>query len=606
MAVITMLVALPIVAPAFADQTDALSVTDTVVGQGNKGPYSLSWTQIDSTTVSATLYGRALRNGTDYNIDCANGAISFNSVLLTDAVVFVSYKKTAGKSKSTSTDTSQPVAVSLMTGQSANIKLMGLYKQNNDDSDDSDTGKAVIGVGGEKKWSSSTFESMFLMSQATDSSSSSEQGSAWDRSAFKLGNTMDVGSLNLTGSYSHAGTDFLGSDEYSMAAGQRAMDFAGVYNGGKSLRATFKFQDTQQTDDDDDDTTYSRVNKQEVAFTPSGATKISMAHSVTETGYVDSDNSDTTVESSHVQVNQNLGAKTSAVVSVKDVTTTDDDSTDQVQTTQASLTSSVLPGVNVKGALTRTDSLEDGVEQKITTALSVTPASRVSVKAEFSQDDADDAKNVTKGAALELLPLDCAKLAAGLKYVDSGASMMTVRDYSASAKPWKFFTFSGSLRDRELRQDFIRDTRKLNVALSPISRVKLTGDYQENPEDSNGDVQTYKATTLGMNLQLGSVGVTTNFTSKDEYLSSTLSDERQIGLEMPAFGRGKLSTGYKIARTLDGSDYSENTYSLGYKHSIGSDFSLALTGYYTYYMQDQALLPENTEYKSELSLGLKF
>lgn len=645
--------------------SDALGVvTDTIVGHGNKGPYSLSWTQIDSSSVSIVLNGRTLRKDTDYSVDATDGIISFNSVLLNDAIVYVSYKKTSS-SKSNTGNVSVPVSLNLMQGKTSSLSVTGLYAQ---DSTSSDAGKTIIGVGGNTSWSGGKVESLLLMSQQnTDTDGSSDTLSSWDRSAMKLGDTTNIGALKLTGSYARAGSGFLGAKEYSLQAGQQALNLAGTYDLSKSFQATFKFNNTDQTSGDNQGA-YTRVNEQGMSFAPTGATNISIAHSTSETGNSTTEDSEKTVDTQKLKIAQGIGAKTKATLSVENVSTTEGDTTDQVQTRQASITTSAVSGVSVQGSVVQKDSQADGAEQNVSAAVTVAPTSQVNVKAAFTQTDSEqDGKSattnlsvkvkpvdnltvegkivdksleadenftrdlsvsavpmknakltaqfsqkgenelddVTKGAALELSPFSNMKLSAGYKYVESGESIMTIRDYAASTSPWSFLSMSGSFRDRQLIQDEAPDTKKLNLALSPLKCINLTGEYQENPEDTSGNIQKYKATAMGMKIKFGSMGLVTNYTTKDEYASSIMSDEREVGLEMAAFGHGKLKTSYKIARVLDGSQTS-NAYSLGYEHSLGSDFSLSLTGYYYKYLEDQMIVPDKSEYKSELNLGVKF
>ncbi|MEN6357083.1 MAG: hypothetical protein ABFD83_08380 [Armatimonadota bacterium] len=658
--------ALCYITPSYADTTttDALGiVTDVIVGHGNKGPYFLSWTRINSDTVTVVLSGRTLRKSADYNIDSANGMISFNANVLNDAILRVSYSKTS-ESKSNSTNTSVPLTVGILQRGSSNLNVTGLYIK---DSTNSEAGDTVLGVGGDKSWSGGKVESTFLMSQKSDDTES-DRAANMDSSALKLSNTTNLGGLKLTGSYAKAGKDFAGSKQYGLTSGQQNMSLSGNYGLGK-LQTAFKFQNADQTAGTNEGV-YSRVNEQTMTYAPTGATKVSMAHSTTQTGNTLTDDSDeSAVETSKLQLEQKIGAKTSTALSVTNTNKTTGETTDQIQTKQASVTTNAVQGVSLQGTVTQKDSQTNGAQQDVSAAVTLAPISQVDVKAAYTETDsetsgqsattnlsvklkpvenvvvegkivnktANEAQNYqrdfslsaapiknakltaqfsqkgenetdaqTKGAALEVSPFDNVKMSAGYKQVESSDGILTIHDYAAMTSPWKFLSMAGSLRDRQMEQDFAPDTRKLNLSLAPFSFVKLIGDYQENPEDTSGSVQKYKATTMGMKFTVGSVGLMTNYTSKDKYSDDTLSDEREVKLEVPAFGHGKMQTGYKIARTLGGSEISSNTYSLGYEHSLGSDFSLSLTGYYLRYMQDQVVIPEESEYKTELNLGIKF
>ncbi|MCE5199883.1 MAG: hypothetical protein ABFD54_04045 [Armatimonadota bacterium] len=726
------LLALPLFTPSSRAQTlsqsaDALGVvTDVIVGHNNKGPYTLSWTNIDDDTVEVVLSGRTLRRGNDYTIDSANGLMSFNAILLNDAIVRVSYKITQGKSQPTSKSVSVPVSISLLQGQNSSLNVTGLYKQ--DDPNNPEAAKTVVGLGGNKSWSGGKLDTMFLMSQRMNDTSGADQGTAWDRSAVKLGNSTNIGQLKLTGSYLHAGNQFTGSKEYSTGVGKNAMDLGAVYGSANSFQASFKFQDNADTVNGN----YAKVNEQSMTYKPGDSTRLSVAHSVNESGTAVAD-SGKTVESSSVKLDQSFGGNTKAVAAFDTAKVNQGDTQDQIQTRQLSISSAPVQGVNVQASAVQKQSDINGAEQKIAAGVTLAPnqqmalqagyqsansdsagqvnSTNVSVKvspnqqlavqagitttdseqsgqstntsvnvkvapisqvalqasyvgtdaenagqtantnvsvslapvknlelkgslldktqnqdeqfqrdlslssaptkytkltAQFSQKGLNDNDDVTRGAALELLPFTHTKLAAGYKYTETGAQVLTIWDYAASTKPCKFLSFNGNFRDRQLQQDIIPDTMKLNLALSPLGWVSFTGDYQENPEDSTGAIQTYKSTALGVNVNVGTVGVLTNYTSKDEYQLSRLSDERQIGLQLPAFGHGKLSTGFKLARLLNGSELAIRTYSLGYDHAVGSDFKLSLTGYYTQYLENQAIQPDKTEYKAEANLGVSF
>ena len=119
-------------------------------------------------------------------------------------------------------------------------------------------------------------------------------------------------------------------------------------------------------------------------------------------------------------------------------------------------------------------------------------------------------------------------------------------------------------------------------------------------------MQHYNSTTLGVVTHVGSLGITADYTEKDEYQLKRFSDERGVGLEMPMFGHGHLTTGCKITRLLDSSEFSARKYSLGYRHSAGSDLNLSLTGNYTQYLRNKAVLQDQDEYTAEATIGFRF
>ena len=84
-------------------------------------------------------------------------------------------------------------------------------------------------------------------------------------------------------------------------------------------------------------------------------------------------------------------------------------------------------------------------------------------------------------------------------------------------------------------------------------------------------MQTYNSTSVGVKMQIGSVGVTSSYSENDQYKVNKVGGEQDFGLNLPVFGGGKLNTGYKLCRSIDGTTPSARTYSLGYQHAIGQN-----------------------------------
>ena len=235
-----------------------------------------------------------------------------------------------------------------------------------------------------------------------------------------------------------------------------------------------------------------------------------------------------------------------------------------------------------------------------------TPAWFAKLTALFSQKGINSLDDVTKGAELQLLPSKRARLSAGCKYAEAGPRVLTVYDYAADTKPWDFLSVVGSYRQRELKAGDAPNSAAATMSLAPARYFAFKGEYQSNPEDKDGQVQSFNSASVGLTTQIGTVGLETNYFTKNEYADDRLSDERKVGLAVPMFGHGRLTTGYRLGRLLDGSESASRTYLLGYSHAVGSDFSLSLTGCYTQYLLNRMLQPEKTEVSAEASLGARF
>ena len=235
------------------------------------------------------------------------------------------------------------------------------------------------------------------------------------------------------------------------------------------------------------------------------------------------------------------------------------------------------------------------------------PFTFAKLTAQFQQNGVNQNDDVTKFAVIELAPLARTKLSTGLRCVEKGNSVLTIYDYGAESSLWNLFTFKGSLRNRQLQDGVAPDSKNVMVALRPTTGFAITGEYNENPEDAKtGVVQPVNTTGVGVDMKLGSVGVSSNYTSKEEYQVNRMSDECKLGFEVPAFGGGKLTTDVKVSRLLSTSDTMTRTYSLGFKRDLGSDFNLVFSGFYSQSLQDNELVDDKTETGVQATLGMKW
>jgi len=634
-------------------------VTDVVVGHNNRGPYYLSWTDFRTDSISVVINGRTLQKGADYTIDPAKGVIAFTSLLATDAIVRVSYQTQQGKSKRAVNGASIPVTLSLRNSASGSLNVTGLYIQN--DAKNPDSGRSIIGIGGDRKWGMGKLNSQFLISQVNDSSGS--KGGVWDRAAMKLGGDTSVGKFKFSGSYLHAGESFAGAKEYGTGVGKDVMSFATSVAPTKSVAADASYQSVEDTTGAAKGN-HTVTNAQNVAFTPIDSTKLSFSRATSELTTAKGNRS--TVSTSGFQFSstaiKRVALRSSMIAKTSDAAgnerafsagmtanpidqvnlelgyaTLDNKAVGQQTSTDVKVTATPMPLVNVQAGYSGVDSTVNGTSTKTNVAIQTTAIANMQIQvsaadsmvnttrtfqrnlsltstpvrfakfmAMFSQKGVNSLDDVTKSAQLELTPLKNTRLAAGYKYAETGPSVLTIHDYSAQTKPCDFLSFIGSYRQRDLNTANVYDSSAMSVSLGPAKLFAITGEYQSNPEDKAGAVQNFNSTSVGMKTQVGSVGVETNYLERNDYLADQLSEEKRVNLALPVFGHGKLTTGCKFGRMLGKVDKSSRTYLLGYSHSIGSDFSLSFTGFYTQYLQTKMALPGKDEVSAEASLGAKF
>lgn len=672
-------------------------VTDVIVGHNTKGPYTLSWTNVDQNSITAVVNGRSLKKGKDFNIDPAKGMMAFDSVVANDSIVRITYKIIPGKSQKTTGKFNIPVSLNVFQSKKGSIKVSGLYAQ--DDPNNPNAGKTVFGLEGERSWAGTKINSQFLVSDKNATNNAGDQSGTWERASVKVGSDTSVGDVKIKSSFSHAGSQFAGAKEYGVGVGKDITDVSADYSTNKQIKVGAKFLRSEDTGGNTKGN-HSTLNQQTINWMPVAATKLMLTHTQTVIGTAAA-NSDRTVDSSQMKLEQDLGSKTHASAMIDNSVISSANFKDTVRTMQASMvsnpnkrvnlrsmvsqktsemygneqsfsfgvnakpidqvsvdmaygtatnnavghqtttdikvTASPIQSVAVQAAMSTVDSSKNGQSTKTNVSVQASPLKNVQIKSSLagsaqnqneqfqrdvsltgtpakyakitalmSQKGINNWDDVTKGAALELTPVANASLSAGYRYNEYGSRILTVTDYAASMKPWSFFSASGSFRNRELNQDIAPDSTAFALALSPWNVFALTGDYQYNPEDKTGNVQNYKSTNVGLSTKIGSIGITSNYKTKNEYLLNRLSDEQRFGLELAAFGHGKICSGYNIARQLDGSQLATRTYSLGYKHAVGSDFTLSLNGYLTQYMQNKIMQPDKNEVSAEASFGIKF
>ena len=260
----------------------------------------------------------------------------------------------------------------------------------------------------------------------------------------------------------------------------------------------------------------------------------------------------------------------------------------------------------VSASMTGTTQNDKQQYQRVVNLISL-PFAFAKFTAQFQQNGVNQSDDVTKSAVIELAPLARTKLSTGLRCIEKGNSVLTIHDYGAESNLWNLFTFKGSMRDRQLQDGVAPDSKNVMIALKPTTGFAITGEYTENPEDvKTGAVQPVNTTGLGVNMKLGSVGVSSNYTSKEEYQVNRMSDECKLGFEVPAFGGGKLTTGVALSRMMSASDTMTRTYSLGFKRDMGSDFNLVFSGFYSQSLQDNVLLDDKTETGVQATFGMKW
>ena len=646
-------------------QASSEAVSDLIIGKNTRGPYVLSWKQISPDSDKISVDGVPLQRGVDYTVDCASGTIAFNRALKAGAIARVVYSRNLATSVRAEGGLNLPIELSLLNSGSTSLRFTGLYKEG---ANQPNTGTTIFGFAADRSLGdTSKLNTMFLMSSGPDKGQGS---GFLDRSALRLGGTRTAGRLQFKSSYERTGEAFAGGKEYGVKTGMETMDFAAAFAAGKGLTLTNSFNrvtdiggadkgstktlseqkinygnasgaalalthrvDTKKAADGSEKTVSSNRIQASDKFGKSTTASASVAMTSTTLSSDPEKAAETTEANFQVQAADKLqvqgayvgttsegaGESSSTKISInaKPVNTVNvkADYSHAASSLAGDLTAGGIhvkadpnKNLSVQVDLSGSDSSLAGIQTSKAVRVQAKATDALSVSAGFSAKTTADTDDVSKEARMVYQPGQWLKLGGGMLLHDVGNETLTNTDVNASLKPARFITMSGGYKDRRSSgaKDPL-DTTAMAFALDTTKYLKLTGSYQRNPEDTaTGQPLALGSTSLGLQTHLGILSLTGACSTKNDYAAGTQTSEKQFGFGVPLFGRGQLTTGVKLAQAQMGYDLRTTTYSLGYSHQIGSDFSLLLSGSMTEQERDQAAITGGPGFQAEAKVGMKF
>ncbi|MDO8682828.1 MAG: hypothetical protein Q7N50_05035 [Armatimonadota bacterium] len=647
-------------------QTSSESISDLLIGKNIKGPYLLTWKQIETESEAIVIDGIIAQRGADYSVDYATGMVAFVKPLRTGSMARVQYRCQIGKAVRNAAGISLPIELNLMSKSSSSLRFTGLYKESNPNQPN--TAMTVFGLSGDRNWGAGTkISSMFLVS---DKQNAAEAGDGlWDRSGLKLSGSHNSGRAQVATSYQRSGEGFAGNKEYGLKTGSEVINVAAAY--AASDRMLFSNSYTRELDIAGQDKGGSATAmEQKVAYNYAPGSSVTASHKVNETEAASG--SDQTLNATRIEAKHVISSTKAAVASVttsslqgstpqsgKEDTTVDfqyqsagkldvkgshtessSESLGDASATKFAVSANPSATMKVDADFNAASSTLAGEQTNTGVRIEASPNSYMTVKAQVREQESSilgdeslrglrvEAKpteaitvsagvtekqtstidDVTKEARVDIRPGSWFTVAGGVKLQELGDNVSTITDVRATVMPSKLVSLSGVYKDREMADPTASvDTMGLDLALNATGKLKILGSYQRNPEDAaTGQPKAMDSTTLGVETIVGTVSLTGGYSTKTDYSLGSLSSETQLGLGFRLFGNGRITGGYKLAEAYTGSDFRTETFSLGYSHNIGSDFNLMLTGSMTKAEQDQMLLNERPEYQAEAKLGLRF
>ena len=610
------------------------AASDLFTGADSKGPYYLTWKQIDPDTESITVDGMRSRERSDYTIDCNAGTVTFRKPLRSGSIVRAEYRCSPNKAVRNSATLNLPIDLSLLQRDSSSLHLIGLYKGAAPNGPT--YGTSVVGLSGEHGLGgASGVNAMFLVSSSPDDKE--RPTSTWDKAALKLGGSHEAGRLRLKASFAQAGGSFAGSNEYGFIPGGSAANVAATYAASKRLILSHSYA-TEESVSGATKGAGKSTTEQTISYAPDASSAISAGHKVVETvgvGGAEQTNNQNSIEASHT-----FSGGTSATASVMTGAISSGGAEVSNETT-AKFDVQSGGKVEVQGVHTKGESAALGESNSTAVSVSAKPSEAVKVEVDMSRAESDKAgslvgtgvrveatphekitlqagmtetvastneSDVTREARLQLRPGSWLTLTGGVRTRELSGDVSTITDVGGAVKPLKYLSLTGGYTNRDMSDsNSSLDTMALGMSLEADSHLRILGSYQRNPEDTiTRQPLSADSRSVALETTVGKFSLTGGYARNTDYALRSLKEEKQFGLGIQVSRSGRVVSGFRRTEAVLGSQLLEETYSLGYSRQMGSDFSLLLSGSMIRSQLDGVYLNDRPEVQAEAKLALKF
>jgi len=508
-------------------QSTRVEMNDVVVGLGAPGPYALSWNNIAAASEQVEVNGVPLLRGVDYTIDWVKGTITFARPLSASSAAYVAYLRQPGQSQVNQPPVDLPAAIPLGEFAGTNIALALRYQQQASDAPSGIYGLRAGHAGATK------LDAGLFFSDAGGGGKGESSGRAY---GWRVGAQRSYSQLDLAASVTRADRGFNAPKDLPASAGLETMNLAASYRPARGVTAKASLATAEDIVNPEHPKTQTR--EYGLAAAPIRGANLSLGRSEVQ---AEGSSGSTTTTTDSAQADLALGSATAAAAYRRSIA---------------------------------------GETQSDTQSLRVASTLRhgISVAALHSEAHSNTANQRGSEIALDVAAWRQARLraTAGAR---RGDEFVDYRGVEATLKPVSQLTFGGAYKQRDYR-DHELDTRVASIAVSPLKRVEIGGEYARNPEDNKGTVQQATSTKVRVGTQLGILGLSGSV-ARQVALAGDEQRAGEVRLSLTIASAHKLYTGYRQSETIPLGGVvagATEVYLLGYEHSMGSDFSLSLEG----------------------------
>ncbi len=500
--------------PSFSTAGTATSLTtDVFTGQGNTGPFLLSWQNITPGSDIVIDQGATLLPEKDYKLDPYTGVLTLTSPLPSGVLMRVSYQLQRGSKQREMALNGLPVALSLWKSGNTQISLNSQLQPSSNPDNSPSVQNALLDV-----QTSNTFipgSSLQLHLLSAVNKSSWQSGGALSA----LENTATTyGSLKLA--YTRAGS-LLAEKVPGLTAGQEQELAQVAITPSRKMTLTLMAEQTRQL------LPSTSSNAGDVYGNQTSTTNSSFAYSLPTGGTINATRNTTMVQGTanthSIQVQdtaklqQNLPGKTVVTAAYTDNTSNSTGTYVKSATNSINLTSNPDSHISITGSLQNQTGTNAGSQQDL--ALKFIPVPTISGLAiQLSQ-------NVTKSLSGSLQTRDVSltapllankvKFSGDLSQQTGNGIKQTTGTLNLNGAPNKAVAFNSQIQLRSgdaapgITQQAL-NTYAMNLSLKPSSLFQMSGGYTRNPV-VNGIAISGEQDNLSFQSNLGLKGLSSGF-----------------------------------------------------------------------------------------------
>ncbi len=596
---------------AFSNRDSATGViTDVFMGTGSTGPFVLSYSQPQVGSQLVVVNGRLLVEGNDYNVNYTTGQISLAQPLPTGSLLRVTYKSFGGKQQNTGIPSAVPLQWQLAGNQHGWLRLNSMLQRNT-------SGGGLPAVQTDLQLHGIT--ALGSASQLTAGMFVDLHGGNWlRRSGVVLGDKSAWKGGDFALQLNRAGTQFNQSDVAGISAGQQNMQAALNLQPLKQLSFSLNAQDFQQLGAP----TSGRGSSDVVSSTREqfsggmnlqlgGGTHVQGQRNVSTTAPAGGKSE--TVVQDNVNLVQQLPGHTTATAAYAATNASGAAGNTYSQSSSLSLTSQPTAQMQLHGVFENVVGSTPQNQESL--AVGYTPVAKIpGLNLNLSDSEQFMQTGVVATRAFNVnAPLlhNRVKLAAGVNQFLSPGQSLYGSSVSASAQINRAVSLQGDmqLRWQQLTSSASSGTMPtvntygVNLAVQPIQNVKLTGGFTRNPV-TNGQVVRALQENVGLNATVGALSLNTNVSMQDLY-NGAASDVDSFSLSLKLSPYDSLQTGLQANNLFGGLSGGQQTYQLGFTHSLGNIFDFSLAATLTVH-NGMGQLNNQPDYGAQAQLGLHF